>query len=351
MSVKIFLHIPDDRACTTYRAAMPMLHLYQDLSLHGIHVTADKKPLKHEDFDIYLFNRLIRPDFYSEVIAHLVERGKKFVWQGDDDLWTIPDWNPVSNLLDHTDLEYTRLYMWNCSALWTSTDNLAKTMPYPEKVKVLPNLIDPNHFDPEPNYDSKGPIKILWCGSASHHKDFDDVIEPIIKILEKYGKNVAAIFWGYLPTPFCNFERSPGFPHADLVPKYENLFYGNWFSLREYFYKLRHFKPDIAIMPLDDCVFNYSKSNLKYLEMSMAGAACVTTDLPPYECVINGETGIKVKPKDSQGWFDALETLILSKEYRLKINENARAQIHAKYSWHSPARQTWLQAYLDLLSR
>jgi glycosyltransferase involved in cell wall biosynthesis len=104
-------------------------------------------------------------------------------------------------------------------------------------------------------------------------------------------------------------------------------------------------------MPLDDCTFNYSKSNLKYLEMSMAGAACITTDLPPYECVINKETGIKVKPKDSQGWFDALDELIQNRDYRLKLNENARLQIHTKYSWHSCSRQLWLQAYLDLLSR
>ena len=349
MSVKIFLHVPDDRACTTYRAAMPMLHLYHDLSRHGIHITADKKTLKHENFDIYIFNRLIRPNFYSEVITPCLERDKKFVWQGDDDLWTIPEWNPASKLLDATDLNYTNLYMQNCSALWASTDHLATTLPFPEKVKVLPNLIDPNQFDEMPKYD-KTPIKILWCGSASHHKDFDDVIEPIIKILEKHGESVAAIFWGYLPTPYCNFERTPGFPHANLVPKYENLFYGNWFSLREYFYKLRHFKPDIAIMPLDDCIFNYSKSNLKYLEMSMAGAACITTDLPPYECVINRETGIKIKPKDSDGWFEALDELIVNEVYRRSLNDKAREQILSKYSWHSPARQLWFQAYLDLIS-
>jgi glycosyltransferase involved in cell wall biosynthesis len=349
MTVKIFLHLPDERACTVYRATMPMLHLYHDLSLHGIHVIGDDETLKYEEFDIYIFNSLIRPNSYNEVIVPLYELGKKFVWQGDDDLWTIPEWNPASKALNSDDLRSTEYYMNLCSSLWASTDHLARTLPFTEKVKVLPNLIDTNQFDGEINY-TDGPIKILWCGSSSHDEDFDDVIEPIIKILEKYQDNAVAIFWGYLPTPFCNYERQPGFPTANLVPKYKNLYFGEWFSHREFFHKLRHLKPDIALMPLDDCKFNHAKTNLKYLEMSMAGAACIATDLPPYNCIIPQETGILVEPQDSQGWFDALDELIQNQDYRRKLNENARLQIRSKYSWQSPSRQLWLQAYLDLLN-
>lgn len=330
---------------------MPMLHLYNELSLYGINVTGDNKTLKYENFDIYIFNRLIRPDFYMEAIATWLELGKKFVWQGDDDLWEITKWNPVHRLLDGNDLIATELYMSKCESLWASTKHLAETLPFPEKAKVLPNLIDINLFDSEIEYTKDGPLKILWCGSSSHDKDFDDVVEPIIKVLDKYKNKIASIFWGYLPTPFANFEREPGFPHANLVPKYENLFFGEWFSHREYFYKLRNLKPDIAIMPLDDCKFNYSKSNLKYLEMSMAGAACIATDLPPYDCITDKENGILVKSGDSQGWFDALDELIQNKEYRIKLNKNARDLVYTRYSWNSPSRQLWLQAYVDLVSR
>jgi glycosyltransferase involved in cell wall biosynthesis len=350
MAVKIFFHIPDDKACTIYRAEMPIKHLYNDLSLHGIHVTGDSKTLKNENFDIYIFNRLIRPKFYMEVIAPWLELEKTFAWQCDDDLWKIPNWNPVNRLLDENDLKATEIYINKCKSLWVSTQNLSDVVTYPDKTKVLPNLIDANHFDTEIVHDEKGPLKILWCGSSSHDKDFDDVIEPIVKILDKYKEKIAVIFWGYLPTQLANFTREPGFPYANLIPKYENLFYGEWFSNREYFYKLRDLKPDIAIMPLDDCPFNYSKSNLKYLEMSMAGAACIATGLPPYECVVNKETGLVIKSGDTQGWFDALDELIQNKEYRLKLNQNAREQILSKYTWQGPSRQLWLQAFLDLVS-
>lgn len=348
MAVKLFLHLPDDRACTIYRASMPLLHLYNDLSLHGIHITGDNKTLKYEDFDGYIFNRLIRPNFYNEVIAPWLERGKKFTWQCDDDLWRITKWNPVHRLLDANDLQATELYISKCDHAWVSTEPLKNVINAPGKTRVLPNLIDVNLFDSEIVHSTSGPLKILWCGGCSHEKDFDDIIQPLVRILEKYKRDIAVVFWGYLPTQLAAFEREPGFPHANLLPKYENLFYGEWFSIREYFYKLRDFKPDIAIMPLNDCQFNESKSNLKYLEMSMAGAACIATDLLPYKCIVDKETGIKVKPNDEQGWFDAMDELIQNKEYRLKLNQNAREQIWAKYTWNSPARQLWLNAFLDL---
>ena len=345
MAVKIFLHIPDNSACTVYRAEMPMLHLYSDLSMNGIHITGDNKTLPKEIFDVYIFNRLIRPDFYINIIDPLLKMGKQLVWQCDDDIWNIPEWNPASKLLNVQDLNSTELYLDKCKSIWVSTDELASTIIHPEKIKVLPNLIDLNKFD-EVTHENYGPIKIVWCGSSSHDKDFDVIVEPIIKIAEKHKDKVAIIFWGYLPTALANFEREPGFPYASLIPKYDNLFFGEWFSNREYFHKLRELKPDIALMPLDNCKFNYSKSNLKYIEMSMAGAACIATDLPPYESIQNKETGLKVK--NGQEWYDALDELIQNRDYRLKLNTNACEQIRQKYCWQCPTRQLWLQAFLEL---
>lgn len=347
MATKIFYHIPDDKACTIYRATMPIFHLYSDLSMNKIFITGDIKTLPNEEFDIYIFNRLIRPNLYNEVIEPNLRLGKKFVWQCDDDLWKIPDWNPVHVLLKEEDLNATNLYMDKCKSLWVSTENLAKVVGHSDKTRILPNLIDINQFDEDIIYTE--PLKIVWCGSSSHDEDLMIIVEPIIRILEKY-REIAVIFWGYLPTDLANFSRQPGFPHANLVPKYQNLYYGEWFSNREYFHKLRNLKPDIAIMPLDGCEFNNSKSNLKFLEMSMAGAACIATNLPPYNCIRNKETGILVETEDREGWTDALVELIENKEYRLKLNTAAREQIRQDYTWQSPRRQLWLQAFLELTS-
>lgn len=346
MAKKIFIHIPDDFACTLYRTKNPMLHLYSDLSKHGMHIIGDTKVLPKEEFDTYIFNRLIRPKFYSEFIEPSLRLGKKFVWQCDDNLWLIPEWNPALKLLDQNDLDCTKHYVTIANDLWISTNTLSKYVGHPQKTKILPNLVDVNQFDEKIVHDEE-PIKIVWCGSASHHHDFAPVIEAIIKLIEKHKNKVAFIFWGYLPDELANFERSPGYEYATLVPKYSNVFYGEWFSNREYFHKLRALKPDIAIIPLMDCEFNHSRSNIKFLEMSMAGAACVASDLPPYECIKHQETGFKVK--SSKEWYDTINELIKNKKKRLKINAAAIEQVRSEYSWQSPSRELWLNAFLDLL--
>ena len=33
------------------------------------------------------------------------------------------------------------------------------------------------------------------------------------------GDDVGIIFWGYIPAGLGNFERIPGYPYAEIVPK------------------------------------------------------------------------------------------------------------------------------------
>jgi glycosyltransferase involved in cell wall biosynthesis len=347
MGRRVFLHMADDKACTFYRNELPCLHCYHELSSNGIEIVAADQPLKHEDFDIFIFNRIIRPDFYENTVGPLLKMGKKFIWQGDDNIWRIPEWNPVHKLVKDDFLASTNYYIQTATKVWTSTEPLNEFIGYPEKTKVLPNLVDPAKFDSEIVRKSST-VKIVWGGSASHEHDLDDVIEPLIHVLEKYGDKIAVIFWGYIPTALVNFIRHPGQPFASLAPKYDNLFIGEWFGLREYFPKLRELKPDIAIMPLNDCEFNRSKSGLKYLEMSMAGAACIATDSKPYEIINHGETGFKLPPNDQAAWKEMLIELIENKDHRIKINNAAREHVRDEHSWHCSAKQIWLDAFLDL---
>ena len=335
MSRKIFFHIPGDSACALYRSTLPHLHCYHNLSKQGINLVGADKTINNEEFDCYVFNRVIRTDFYNNYVVKLIEKNKDLVWQTDDDLWNIPSWNPSSKLLGKNDLEVTSKYIENSSLIIISTEPLRKRFIGGNTV-VLPNLIDINYFD-RPQI-KKPPLKILWCGSVSHHADFDDVIEPITKILEKY-KEIAVIFWGYLPTQLANFIREPGFPHASLAPKYPNLYFGEWFDIRLYFDKLVDLAPDIALIPLNDCEFNKNKSNLKFLEMSMAGAACIASDLEPYKCIKHNETGLLAsKPEE---WYDYLVELIENKDLRTKIVKNAQVQIKEEYSWQCSKQKLW----------
>jgi len=344
MATKIFFNIPNETACGLYRGTLPLLHCYHELAMQGIRLIGDKSPFNNEEFTHYIFNRIINEEFYNNAFKMLE---KKLIWQTDDDIWNIPSWNPSCRLIKPNQLDITNHFIQKALMVIVSTDHLAKLINMPEKTVVLPNLIDSTYFNTK-NKKEPGPIKIVWAGSASHDKDLEDIIEPIIKILEKYKERVVVIFWGYLPTALANFEREPGFPTANLVPKYPNLYYGEWFNGRIFYEKLMQLHTDIAIMPLTDCEFNKSKSNLKYSEMSMSGAACIATNLLPYQCIKHNETGMLVEPGDKDAWFNCMEELIENETFRLKLAANAKLHVMEEYSWQCPQREKWLEAFIRI---
>jgi glycosyltransferase involved in cell wall biosynthesis len=303
--------------------------------------------MKEEEFTHYIFNRIINKDFFAQHVEQYIREDKKLIWQTDDDIWNIPPWNPSSKLVTRDLIESTTYFMHKSKKIIVSTEPLARLINMPDKTIVLPNLIDKSYFNMNLEKE-EGPVKIVWAGSVSHADDLEEIIEPMIKILEKYKEKVFAIFWGYLPTGLSYFEREPGFPHANIVPKFPNLFYGEWFAGRVYYQKLMQLQTDIAIMPISDCQFNYSKSNLKYLEMSMSGAACIATKLPPYECIKHNETGLLVNPGDKDAWFNYMEELIENKDLRLKLARNARQHAIEEYSWQCSKRDKWVEAFLEI---
>jgi hypothetical protein len=50
----------------------------------------------------------------------------------------------------------------------------------------------------------------------------------------------------------------------------------------EYFQFIKQIKPTLSIVPLDDCVFNRSKSNCAWIEASWAGAATLAPAWPEW---------------------------------------------------------------------
>jgi glycosyltransferase involved in cell wall biosynthesis len=67
------------------------------------------------------------------------------------------------------------------------------------------------------------------------------------------------------------------------------------------------------------------KSDLKWLESSMAGAAFIGSDAKPYATVKHGRTGLLADTP--QEWEEAIETLIVDDTLRLKLAHAARKHV------------------------
>lgn len=345
---KIYMAQPDDFGCGHYRAKFPVQHCFGDLARRGCYLDISKDLTTDEDdFDAYIFHRSPAETltFHCDMLK---KRGKKIVWQVDDDLWHIPTWMPSEEAPNQWSLNKA---ISIADEVWVSTPTLAQVVNH-ANIKLVPNLIDTNAF-PVPGPAKDDPIRILWCGGRSHEKDLQLLIEPVEQLVMEYGSRVQFVFWGYIPTEMLEFSRVSGTMTAVTRPKAE---YGDavWFldglPFRNFYDKLAKMRPYIALMPLVDCQFNHSKTNLKYLEMSVAGAASIGSKITPYSDTIkHDEDGVLVDNTPT-AWYNAMKDLIENPQKRDVLAANAYQKVVSQYSWQSEARNLWVDAFSGLVS-
>lgn len=326
------MHVPNSSGCSLYRATLPVLHCYHELSRKGIQIIGDHTPLDREFCDAFIFHRIIKPDFF-EYISAIMDSESKVAWQLDDDIWNIPDEYPIKKHLEPKDLEIAEKLKERSDAIITSTKYLADLINKPQKTFVAPNLVDLSFFQQEfRRLKERKPIRILWCGSKSHSLDLQQIINPVIKLIEKHKSNVHFIFWGHFPAELLDYKDTGC---LSIIP---------WTEGRLYFDQLRQIEPDIGLAPLSDYKFNYSKSNLKSLEMIMAGAAFIGTNLVTYDWIEHGRTGLLVEPEDEDSWFESIDQLIQDYDLRVELAKNGQHQVKQKYAWQSQAKDRWINA-------
>ncbi len=91
--------------------------------------------------------------------------------------------------------------------------------------------------------------------------------------------------------------------------------------------------PDILIAPLDRSRTSMSKCPIKYLDYSIAGAAGVYSDMPPYsQTIADGKTGLLVRDDDPASWTAAIVRLIEDEGLRRSIASAARRDVQERYA-------------------
>lgn len=280
--------------------------------------------------DKFVFGGQVKPGLI-EILTILKNTGKKVYYELDDDIWHIPQWNPAFVSFNGEVLELINYVMNEMDATIVTTEALAKLVPNPV---ILPNLIDLEDYATAHHRPPREEVRILWTGSIHHAEDLEQVSAPLDIIANKYP-NVKVYFMGDMPTRMSEFVRIRYTHLGMLVPAARYKGKVNFIqpvALAQYPQTIIDIEPDIALLPLTDCVFNDSKSNIKYLECTLAGAVCVASDRPPYKCC-----KYRLAQNDTQGWVDVLSELIEDGERRRREVEENKHMVAEEYSWqHSP---------------
>lgn len=277
-------HLRDIRGCGHFRAFKPQLALnnFDHPVVSTAAFATDRCILTDNSYDnvqMSVFQSVAGPDYFKVIkqLRRLLSPEQYIVYDTDDNLFCIPEWNFAHNSYDESMLSDIESIIRSVDILSCSTPYLADFYrKWNDKVVVNPNhLIKAMWGEPEfVNHNNPKP-RILYAGSDNHFAvdnndkrgDFDsEFIDFVMSTLDKYQW----VFVGGTPAQLRG-ERNG------------KIEYHGWHSLLHFYPLLQNLKADIYLAPLADVEFNKYKSNLKCLEATALGVPIVCTDIEPYK--------------------------------------------------------------------
>lgn len=291
------------------------------------------------------------------------EYGKKIVVDMDDQLLNLPPKNPASRVYTPALKRNVKACLNMADLITVSTDYLADQMRrYNDNVVVLPNSIDPTWNSdangPTCKTKSDGKIKIGWVGSKTHDEDLREVEQVMIDLLSE-REDVEILYMGGYPASiieplideglvFRNEAQNLVIRSAEIADK-KKIWLVKGVPVQDYYNRLMTLGIHIGIAPLVDNTFNRSKSNLKYLEYTLAGVPTIASNVLPYSSTItDGVNGIIVKKNRYNLWKRAIENLIENEKKRVDLFEGAKRLLCKEYDVRQNILK-WRAEWMNLL--
>lgn len=297
------------------------------------------------DYDLFVFHRVPFSPLIDLVIkmAHL--QGKPIIFETDDLIFD-PELYDHIGFVDTLSTEEA-YHFWfelkqlektfqHCDCVLTTNEFLAdqarekdkpayihRNAPSMEMFHLAEQALAERQARLENNDgDLVPPVVIAYfSGTGSHNRDFQTIVEPLIRIMSSYPQTWLHV-GGHL-------ELDPDF--SLFQDRIRRAPYVTWRELPQFIAQT-----DINVVPLElDNPFCQAKSEIKFIEAALIGVPTVASRIKAYEHAIDqGQNGILVDTSDD--WYDALEHLINSPERRYEIGERAR---HSVYLHYTPQRQ------------
>ncbi|WP_228391857.1 glycosyltransferase [Gluconobacter aidae] len=179
-----------------------------------------------------------------------------------------------------------------------------------------------------------GLVRIGYAtGSRTHQRDFAPICPTIAEVLRQRPEARLVLFREPVThRPVLLMEEFPS-----LIPVQGQIEWRDMVPLEELQDEFARF--DISIAPLETGnVFCEAKSEIKFFEAALSGAATVASPTGPFQRVIrHGETGFLAdSPTD---WYDALVALIDNPERRVRMARDAYHSVLWPFGPQAQARR------------
>ena len=270
------------------------------------------------------FNRYGLP--YGDLILDECRKQKiKTVYFIDDDLLHIPKNLHQIIKTQHGDKEVvaTRKYLLeNVDLIWISTEYLRNKIQhiFPNQSCIYGNY--PPYLDfliDRPHRKKKSPelFTFGYMGSKGHNHDLELISDAISQILNQYPQTRFETFGTVaMPETLSNF-RSRVTSHK-VITKYHDFL--------KFLYQLNW---DIGLAPLEDNVFNFCKSPVKYLEYTACEIPIIASNSLVYNQTINSYNGVLVEPKQ---WYEKIKLFVDNPDIKDNFVQPAQITCKEKFS-------------------
>lgn len=282
-------------------------------------------------------DRLIRRlfgalDAYPELL-----RGRAVVYETDDDLLSVKSWNGLARRIA-PEREIVERLLRRADLVTVSTPVLAERFrPFNDTIRVVRNAIDPAWYadqarEPAP----PGDPRLLYYAGPERIRDYDVCRKAVDAVVDSFP-DARRVWLGAIDAP------SGGPPQRAIAAVDEVRPYVR--GAAAFARSLVDARPDIGLAPLVGDEFDQAKSELHWLEYTMAGAATVATRMPeggPFDAIRDGVDGLLAT--DYEEWLDALTRLAASPALREELAGRARERVLAEYTVEVRADE-WADAY------
>lgn len=220
------------------------------------------------EFDALYFQRPhLKEDLDAIMVANAL--GRKVWIDFDDDLFSVPKFNPTAALYHN---EIIQKYVRQCLALadviTVSTKllerRLAKETGRP--IVTVPNAWNDNLLPLQKSGQVSKRKRVFWRGSSTHHQDVESQLAGLSAIHRRNPD------WQWV------FIGAPPSYRIDQALSGAKIFEHPFIGLLPYIRSLQTIDASIMLVPLEDCAFNRCKSNIAWQEGTFAGAAVVCPD-------------------------------------------------------------------------
>ncbi len=265
-----------------------------------------------------------------EALPALVE-SIGIVYETDDDVLDYPAWTGFGAAAA-AERDVIETLLRRADLVTVATPVLATVAArYNDAVRVVRNAVDPAWYAAPPvGPEPPGSPRLLYYGVPVRLRDYA-LCRAAVEATVAAHPGARRIWLGAAGEPAVAAIVDELGPYVEGLPAFARA--------------LVEARPDIGLAPLLDEPFNRAKSELHWLEYSLAGAATVasaTAGPGPYDVVRDGVDGLLARTPAE--WRRALLALAASPDRRAELSGRARERILVDYDPAVRAAE-WADAY------